>query len=138
MKIHLSWLGAWALGLVASCATAAMPIFDSHLHYSHDAWEQLPPKAAVDILRKAGLRGAMVSSSSDDGTQKLFAEAPDLVIPVLRPYRQRGEIRSGPLREVRFETEDGDPIVRTRWDAASPQGGRCLPEPGTAKIQLFR
>ena len=36
----------------------------------------------------------MVSSSSDDGTQKLHAEAPDLVIPVLRPYRHRGEISS--------------------------------------------
>lgn len=94
MKRHLHHLGGWALALFASCATAALPIFDSHLHYSHDAWEQLPPKAAIEILRKAGLRGAMVSSSSDDGTQKLFAEAPDLVIPVLRPYRQRGEISS--------------------------------------------
>ena len=34
----------------------------------------------------------MVSSSSDDGTQKLYAEAPDLVLPSLRPYRSRGEI----------------------------------------------
>lgn len=73
-------------------ATTTLPIFDSHLHYSHDAWERLPPKAAVAILRQAGLRAAMVSSSSDDGTQKLYAEAPDLVIPVLRPYRQRGEL----------------------------------------------
>lgn len=71
---------------------APLPIFDSHLHYSHDAWEQLPPKAAIAILRKAGLKAAMVSSSSDEGTQKLYAEAPDLVIPVLRPYRTRGEL----------------------------------------------
>ena len=34
----------------------------------------------------------MVSSSSDDGTQKLYAEAPDLVVPSLRPYRKRGEL----------------------------------------------
>jgi hypothetical protein len=81
--------------LVALNASAqTLPIFDSHLHYSHDAWEQLPPKAAIEILRKAGLKAAMVSSSSDDGTQKLYAEAPDLVIPVLRPYRQRGETSS--------------------------------------------
>jgi hypothetical protein len=79
--------------LIAWSANAApLPIFDSHLHYSHDAWEQLPPKAAIEILRKAGLKAAMVSSSSDDGTQKLYAEAPDLVIPVLRPYRTRGEL----------------------------------------------
>jgi hypothetical protein len=74
-----------------ACA-APLPIFDAHLHYSHDAWEQLPPKAAIAILRKAGLKSAMVSSSSDDGTQKLFKEAPDLIIPVLRPYRTRGEL----------------------------------------------
>jgi hypothetical protein len=71
---------------------AAMPIFDAHLHYSHDAWERLSPKEAVALMRQAGLRRAMVSSSSDDGTQKLHAEAPDLVLPVLRPYRTRGEI----------------------------------------------
>jgi predicted TIM-barrel fold metal-dependent hydrolase len=34
----------------------------------------------------------MVSSSSDEGTQKLYALAPDLVVPVLRPYRSRNEI----------------------------------------------
>ena len=75
-------------------AATPLPIFDSHLHYSHDAWEQLPPKAAVALMRQAGLRAAMVSSSSDDGTQLLYKEAPDLVIPVLRPYRQRGETSS--------------------------------------------
>lgn len=83
----------WLASASAQAATP-LPIFDSHLHYSHDAWEQLPPKAAIAILRKAGLKAAMVSSSSDEGTQKLHAEAPDLVIPVLRPYRNRGETGS--------------------------------------------
>jgi hypothetical protein len=78
--------------IALNTSAATLPIFDSHLHYSHDAWAQLPPKAAIAILRKAGLKAAMVSSSSDDGTQMLVAEAPDLVIPVLRPYRQRGEL----------------------------------------------
>jgi hypothetical protein len=86
-------------------AATLLPIFDSHLHYSHDAWEQLPPKEAIAILRQAGLQGAMVSSSSDDGAQMLLAEAPDLVIPVLRPYRQRGE---------------GWPTCLSKWPNASP------------------
>jgi len=73
-------------------APPAFPIFDAHLHYSHDAWDRLPPKEAVALLRQAGLKFAMVSSSSDEGTQKLFAEAPDLVLPSLRPYRSRGEL----------------------------------------------
>jgi hypothetical protein len=85
-------VGGASFVAVAQGSPTTLPIFDAHLHYSHDAWEQLPPKAAVAILRKAGLKFAMVSSSSDDGTQKLFKEAPDLVIPALRPYRQRGEL----------------------------------------------
>jgi len=75
-----------------AAAQAPLPIFDAHLHYSHDAWERLPPKEAVALLRQAGLKRAMVSSSSDEGTQMLYAEAPDLVLPSLRPYRSRGEI----------------------------------------------
>lgn len=78
----------------AAVADTPLPIFDAHLHYSHDAWERLPPAAAVALLRQAGLKAAMVSSSSDDGTQKLYALAPDLVLPSLRPYRTRGEIGS--------------------------------------------
>jgi len=82
---------------------AELPIFDAHVHYSHDAWESLPPKAAIELLRKAGLKRALVSSSGDDGQQRLFAEAPELVLPSLRPYRSRGEISTW----VRDETVPG-------------------------------
>ena len=86
------WLAA-AAGLSAGPARAVdLPLFDAHIHYSHDAWELVPPKQAVAILRQAGLRGALVSSSNDQGTQMLVAEAPDLIVPELRPYRSRGEI----------------------------------------------
>jgi hypothetical protein len=98
-KFRAGWLAAvaalWCAGAPVSSASAAeprLPIFDAHVHYSHDAWDRTPPKEAVAILRKAGLKRAMVSSSSDDGTQKLYAEAPDLVVPSLRPYRKRGEL----------------------------------------------
>ena len=69
-----------------------LPIFDAHIHYSHDAWQSVPPQDAVAILRKAGVRRALVSSSGDDGQQKLHALAPDLIVPSLRPYRSRGDI----------------------------------------------
>ena len=71
---------------------AELPIFDAHVHYSHDAWESVPPRQAIELLRKAGVRRALVSSSNDDGNQKLFAEAPDIIVPSLRPYRSRGDI----------------------------------------------
>ena len=81
-----------ALAAAAQAPAAPLPIFDAHLHYSHDAWERLPPKDAVALMRQAGLKRAMVSSSSDEGTQMLFEAAPELILPVLRPYRTRGEI----------------------------------------------
>ncbi len=71
-----------------------LPIFDAHIHYSHDAVEFLPPKEAIKALRAAGLKKALVSSSNDNGTQLLFKAAPDLIVPSLRPYRRRGEIGS--------------------------------------------
>ena len=78
----------------ARAAGTAIKIIDAHIHYSHDAWDRLPPAEAVAILRQAGLSKAFISSSSDQGTQMLYKEAPDLVVPVLRPYRRRGELDS--------------------------------------------
>lgn len=72
-------------------AADPLPIFDAHIHYSHDAWDLVPPKEAVRILRAAGLKGAFVSSSNDEGQQRLIAEAPDLIVPSLRPYRRRAD-----------------------------------------------
>jgi len=83
---------ALALAAPGPAPAADLPLVDAHIHYSHDAWDVVPPKEAVAILRKAGVRRALVSSSNDEGTQKLVAEAPDLIIPELRPYRMRADV----------------------------------------------
>ena len=84
---------ACLLSIMGPLAGAAeLPIFDAHIHYSHDTHDVLPPKTAIAILRKAGVRRALVSSSNDDGTQALYQEAPDLIIPELRPYRVRSDL----------------------------------------------
>src|SRR5918994_4987943 len=80
------------LAVPGRAPAAELRIFDAHIHYSHDAWSVVPPKEAVAILRKAGVKRALVSSSDDEGTQKLLAEAPDLIIPELRPYRLRADV----------------------------------------------
>ena len=77
---------------VAAAVGAPLPIFDAHIHFSHDAAERYSVAEAVAILRRAGLNRAMVSSSGDAGTRALHTAAPDLVLPSLRPYRRRGEI----------------------------------------------
>jgi hypothetical protein len=84
------------LGLVLVLPLAVhaqpLPIFDAHLHYSHDAWELVPVPQAVAIMRKAGLKRALISSAGDEGQQRLYQAAPDLVIPELRPYRNRADV----------------------------------------------
>ncbi len=85
-------VAAIALSAQAAYAAERLSVTDTHLHYSHDAWEVFPTDAAIALLKEAGLKRAFVSSSSDEGTQRLYKAAPDLVVPVLRPYRRRGEI----------------------------------------------
>ena len=79
---------------LAQATQAQMPIFDAHVHYSHDAVQQVPPAQAVQLLREAGLKGVLVSSSDDEGTQRLLQAAPDLIVPELRPYRTRADVSS--------------------------------------------
>jgi predicted TIM-barrel fold metal-dependent hydrolase len=107
-------LGAPAAG---SAQTAdRLPIFDAHVHYSHDAWEVVPTADVIALMRKAGLQRALVSSSNDDGTQKLHAAAPDLIVPSLRPYRTRGEISTW-VRDESIVTHLEQRLARYRYAA---------------------
>ncbi len=87
--MKLFWL-VLVLGTPSVALAAELPIFDAHVHYNDDVWDVLTPKQAVTRLRQQGTVRALVSSSNDDGTQRLLTEAPDLVIPELRPYRNSG------------------------------------------------
>jgi hypothetical protein len=69
-----------------------LPRFDAHMHYSEDAWPGRSPEEALAIMRRAGIVRALVSSTPDDGTLRLHRLAPDLVVPVLRPYRTRSDL----------------------------------------------
>ena len=84
------------LSLVVAAGVAhadqELPIFDAPMHYSHDAWTVVPPKEVVEILKKAGVKRAMVSSSNNEGTKMLQDVAPQVIVPELRPYRSRGEL----------------------------------------------
>jgi hypothetical protein len=71
---------------------ADLPIFDAHIHYSWPDWSAYPPEAALAILDRAGIRWAMVSSTPDDGTVRLYEKAPERIVPVLRPYRTRNDM----------------------------------------------
>ena len=89
---HLLFLLTLLSAATVTAYAADLPLFDAHIHYSEEAWQRIPPKEAIALLRKAGVKRALVSSTNDDGNQKLFAEAPDLILPSLRTYRTRSDI----------------------------------------------
>jgi hypothetical protein len=80
--------------LGAACPVTAdeLPIVDTHLHYSANSWGEYSPAAVLMLLDQAGVRRGFVSSTPDDGTVRLYEAAPARIVPVLRPYRQAGEL----------------------------------------------
>jgi hypothetical protein len=72
---------------VSGAPAATLPLFDAHVHYSQPAWSLLNTEQALERMRSAGIRRAIVSSSPDEGTQRLYERAPEMVVPFLRPYR---------------------------------------------------
>lgn len=69
-------IAALLLAPAPGLAAAELPIFDAHPHYSHDAWDNLPPERAIELLKAAGVRRGLVSSSNDEGQQRLAAADP--------------------------------------------------------------
>jgi len=71
-----------------------LPIFDTHIHYSQPDWTVYSPEEILKILDRGGVRRALVSSTPDDGTLKLYEKAPARIVPELRPYRNPDDIQS--------------------------------------------
>ncbi len=89
-KCVLKILFLLALTLIVSPAKAdgVLPLFDTHVHYSKPAWQFYKTDEIFSILKKAGVVKAMVSSTPDEGTLKLYNLRKDVVVPSLRPYRE--------------------------------------------------
>lgn len=66
---------------------AALPLFDAHMHYSQPAWGDYPPATVIELMDNNGVAMALVSSSPDEGTIKLWEHAPGRFVPEVRPYR---------------------------------------------------
>ena len=67
------------------------PVFDTHMHYSRDAWEIFPPGDVLKKMDGANVPVALVSSTPDAGTMTLLELAPGRVVPGFRPSRTSGE-----------------------------------------------
>ena len=79
----------WASALEAQ---PALPIFDTHIHYSAPDWGEYPEERILGILDRAGVTRALVSSTPDEGTLRLHRKDPARIVPILRPYRTREDM----------------------------------------------
>ena len=67
-------------------------LHDMHLHYDREVWKRLPPRQAIQYLRENNITRAVFSSTPARGTEMLYALAPELVIPFIRPYRTLDDV----------------------------------------------
>src|SRR6266496_482348 len=88
----LAALAAFVLPVAGPASAADAPLADGHIHYSKPDWSVYTLDQIVDILDKAGMRRALVSSTPDDGTLKLYDRDPKRFVPMLRPYRTRDDM----------------------------------------------
>jgi predicted TIM-barrel fold metal-dependent hydrolase len=63
-----------------------LPLFDAHIHYKQPAWGPFPPRTVIELMDRSGVAMALVSSTPDEGTIKLWQYAPKRIVPELRPY----------------------------------------------------
>ena len=87
---YLAWTSLLLIGLSVSVVPAQendpLPIFDTHVHYNEDDWILYPAPVIIQKMDAADVPRALVSSSPDDGTRKLYKLDPDRIVPFLRPY----------------------------------------------------
>jgi hypothetical protein len=97
MKYALAGLVAGTLVAVAGLTIQAepeqLPIFDTHVHYSQNSWSRYSPEQIIGKMEAARVMRALVSSSPDDGTRKLYELDPQRIVPFLRPYHD--DVTSG-------------------------------------------
>ncbi len=67
-------------------SNTTLPIFDTHVHYSRNSWSEYSPQDILTKLINANVARALVSSSPDEGTRRLYDLDPVRIVPGLRPY----------------------------------------------------
>jgi predicted TIM-barrel fold metal-dependent hydrolase len=56
------------------------------MHYKRAAWAPFPPDVVLSMMDRNGVSMALVSSSPDEGTIRLWEYAPNRIVPEMRPY----------------------------------------------------
>lgn len=64
-----------------------LPLNDGHVHYDEDVWASLSEKQAIEWIKAQNIQRALVSATPAEGAEKLYQAAPDIIVPMLRPYK---------------------------------------------------
>lgn len=81
----------WLISLVClfsvAQAQAQTRIFDSHLHYGAEDAEHFTPQQVFEIFDRNKVEYALISSTPNSGTEKLYHHNPERIIPFLGLYQ---------------------------------------------------
>lgn len=104
MKRYTLQLGVvlMSLCLAGQAMAEQLPLFDGHIHYNLDAPERYPPQEVMRILDQAGITGALLSSTPNDGTRLLLEQYSQRFIAELRPYRKTTDFETWRLERARW------------------------------------
>lgn len=112
---HHGLLGAVFMAIAVmppAIAGDELPFFDGHIHYNEPVWQVFKPDEIATLFGQLSVTGALVSSTPQEGTEKLHAAAPERMVRELRPYH--GAVTAGNWTH--------DPAV-VDWLAEQLEGG---------------
>ncbi|QCU90522.1 amidohydrolase family protein [Thiomicrorhabdus sediminis] len=87
-------------------------LFDSHLHYGHEDVAHFSEQQVMQIFDRNRVKYALISSTPNSGTEKLYRYSPNRIIPFLGVYHSLSDKRDwmhnlNVLEEVKQNLEKG-------------------------------
>lgn len=130
-------LFAAALALLVAAPAAAEPyrgpLFDAHLHYNDEAWNQHALPDVLGRMQRSGVRAIVANSRPNDGTRTLataraeMAAAGVTVVPFVRLYRNRAD----------YSGWFADPSIVTMVETELARGTPAGPYRGLGEFHLY-
>lgn len=130
-------LFAAALALLVATPAAAEPyrgpLFDAHLHYNDEAWNQHALPDVLGRMQRSGVRAIVANSRPNDGTRTLATARAETtaagvtVVPFVRLYRNRAD----------YSGWFADPSIVTMVETELARGAPAGPYRGLGEFHLY-
>ncbi|WP_140629290.1 amidohydrolase family protein [Methylibium rhizosphaerae] len=122
-----------ALSVPAAAEPYRGPLFDAHLHYNDEAWNQHGLPDALGRMQRSGVRAIVANSRPNDGTRTLAAARAETaaagvtVVPFVRLYRNRAD----------YTGWFADPSIVTMVETELARGTPAGPYRGLGEFHLY-